>query len=266
MRRSGLAAMMALAAWSAGATAADTPSTTGAKPAAKIDPDHPLAPALEHAYKAREALDALKDYEALFEKRELIDGRLVASKINLKIREKPFSVYLKFQTPNEGREVIYVDGKNEGLLFAHEVGIKSIAGTVSLATNSPRAMEGNKYPLTMIGMRKMLDQVIAQWEAETKFGETEVKYYPDNPKFGEIDFKAIVSTHPQPRKQFKFHMTRLYLEKETNLPFRLEQFGFPQKNDKAPLVVEEYTYTKLKKNLSLTDRDFDTKNPSYAFP
>lgn len=245
--------------------AADAP--TPAKPVpAKINPEHPLAPALDQAYKAREALEAIKDYEAVFEKKELLDKRTpTITKMNLKLREDPFSVYLLYTELNQGREVIYVEGKNNGMLLAHEAGIKSLAGTVPLAVNSERAMEGNRYPVTKIGLRKMLDQVILQWEDEGKFGETEVKYYPNNPKFGEIDFKAIESKHPQPRKQFKFHITRLYIEKETNIPFRVEQFGFPQKGDKTPPLVEEYTYTKLKTNVGLRDLDFDVKNPNYAF-
>lgn len=263
-----LAALLALLMLVAAArqTAADTPATSASvKSPAKINPEHPLAPALDQAYKAREALDAIADYEAFFEKRERIGRRLITSKMNLKVRESPFSVYLLFHEPNEGREVIYVDGKNNGMLMAHETGIKSIVGTVSLAPTSDSAMDGNRYPVTMIGMRKLLEQVISQWEEEGKYGETEVKYYP-GAKLGETEVKAIESKHPQPRKQFKFHMTRLYLDKQTNLPVRVEQYDFPQKGDKSPPIVEEYTYSRLKTNVGLTDRDFDTKNPNYAFP
>jgi len=247
------------------AIASDTP-TDPAKPAPKANPEHPLAPALDLAYGARKTLEGIKDYEAYFEKKELVGKRMVTSKMNLKLREKPFSVYLLFQEPNEGREVIFVEGKNNGMLAAHETGIKAIVGTVSLATNSPEAMDGNRYPISMIGMRKMLDQVIAQWEDESKFGETEVKYYP-NAKLGNgIEVKAIVSQHPQKRKQFNFQKTMLYIDKQTNLPVRLEQYAFPEKaGEKSPLV-EEYNYSKIKTDLSLTDRDFDTKNPNYAFP
>jgi outer membrane lipoprotein-sorting protein len=254
--------------WSAAALPAfDEPKTAAGEPTpSKINPEHPLAPALDMAYKAREALEDVKDYEAHFEKKELLGKQTIHTKMTIKLREDPFSVYLLFHEPNQGREVIYVDGKNNGMLLAHETGIKSLAGTVPLPIHSERAMDGNKYPITMIGIRKLLDQVIAQWEEEGKYGETEVKYYPNNPKFGDIEFKAVESKHPQPRKQFRFHITRLYLEKETNIPFRVEQFGFPQKNDKQPPLVEEYTYTKLKTNVGLEDLDFDVKNPKYAFP
>jgi hypothetical protein len=117
----------------------------------------------------------------------------------------------------------------------------------------------------MIGMRKMLDRVIAQWEHEARYAETEVQYYP-NARLGDLELKAIESKHPQPRKQFKFHMTRLYLHKQSQLPVRVEQYDFPKKNGDSPPLAEEYTYLKLRTNIGLTDHDFDIKNPNYAFP
>lgn len=234
-------------------------------PTAKVHPDHPLAPALEQAYKAREALAAVKDYECLFEKRERFGTRLVTARMTLKLREDPFSVYLFFHDPHQGREVIYVEGRNGGMLLAHEVGIKAFVGTVSRDPDSSDAMKDNRYPITMIGMRKMLERVITQWEEEARYGETEVQYYP-NARLGELELKAIESKHPQPRRQFRFHMTRLYLDKHTHLPVRVEQYDFPKRKGEAPPLAEEYTYLKLRTNIGLTDRDFDTKNPSYAFP
>lgn len=233
--------------------------------AEKIDPQHPLAPAIEHAYKARAALQNVKDYTAVFSRREFVGNGLKASTMNMKFREEPFSVYLQFGKPNEGREVLYVAGKNNNQLWAHDVGVRAIVGTVSLAPNSNSAMDDSRYPITMIGLRTMLERVIAQWEAEGKFGETFVQYYP-NAKLGECECNVIESWHPQPRKQFKFHKTRLFIDKETGLAIRVEQLGFPQKGDKAPPVMEEYTYMSIKTNVGLTDADFDIKNPNYAFP
>lgn len=233
--------------------------------AAKVDPRHPLAPALEHAYAARQKLAEVKDYEALFTKQELVGRRMRATSMKLKLREQPFSVYLQYVTPHQGREVLFVSGRNNNQLLAHETGIKAIAGTVSLAIDSEDAMDGNRYPITMIGMSKLLDQIVAQWESESQYGECNVQYYPDA-KVGDVACKVVESSHPQPRKQFKFQKTRLFINSQTGLPVRVEQYSFPQaEGGKAPLV-EEYTYSQVRTNLGLTDRDFDHKNPNYAFP
>ncbi len=235
-----------------------------AKKSPAIDPEHPLAPALDHAYKARVALAEIRDYSATFSKREFIGGELKTASMNLKLREEPFSVYLHYGKPNEGREVIYVAGRNNNQLFVHETGLSRLVGTISLVPNGEQAMAENRYPITMIGLRGMLDRIIEQWEAEGEFAETNVKYYP-NAKLGKRECRVIESTHPQPRKQFKFQMTRLFIDKELGVAVRVEQYGFPANGGKPPLV-EEYSYLDIQTNLGLKESDFDVKNPNYAFP
>jgi hypothetical protein len=235
-------------------------------PVPPIDKQHPLFLPLQEAYKSRQSLKNVKDYQADFTKKELMGRRLLTTNMNLKLRQEPFSVYLKFVNPNAGREVIYVQGRNKNNLIVHEVGIKSIVGTLELPPTGPDAMADNKYPVTMIGLKTMLDKVIKQWETEGKLGEVKTQKYPDARLPSGEECVAYESLHPTPREEFPYHITRLWIEKKSNLAIRVEQLGFPQRNDKTPPIVEEYTYSKLKVNVSLADRDFDKKNPGYAFP
>lgn len=225
---------------------------------------HPLIPAIRYARGAYDALDQVRDYQARFVKQERLDGALVVQSMDMKFREKPFSVYLKFGPPNVGREVLYVEGKNDGNLFAKDSGIKSLVGTISLDPAGRMAMSGNKYPVTMIGMRKMLDSLIAQWEADRRYSDVAVRYYPDA-KVGEIACKVIESTVPTRRDGAKFHRTRLYLDGENGLPIRVQQYDWPARAGADPPLVEEYSYLELRKNLGLTDADFEVKNPEYGF-
>ena len=156
-----------------------------------------------------------------------MNGKLVKQSMQMRFRDKPFSVYLNFAGDVAGREILFVQGKNGNQIQAHEgSGLKSLVGTVSLATDGVEAMQENRYPITMIGMRKMLETVLAQWQEETKYGEIDVKFYPEA-KLGGRPCQVIESSHPQPRRQFKFHMTRLFIDAQTKLPVRVEQYGFP---------------------------------------
>lgn len=233
-------------------------------PTAAVDEAHPLAPVLKMARESRESLRQVRDYEATFVKRETVGRRVKSATMDMKFRAEPFSVYFFFRGDNEGREVIYMDGRNDNLLLAHEVGLKGLIGTVSLSPTSPEAMGESRHPITRAGILNMLDGVIEQWEQEAKYGEVEVKYYP-NAKLGELECKVIEALHPVPRRQFRFHMTRLYIDKATNIPVRLEQYGFPPKAGAKPTLQEEYTYINLRTNVGLSDLDFDPKNPKYNF-
>lgn len=269
-RKSFRTAVLFAFSWSTTAACAVVAATGGSAfaeedAAGNVPAQHQLVPALEHARAARAAVDEAKDYQAVFSKRERVKGRLGEPQtMHVKIRHEPFSVYLRFIRPHEGREVLYVDGKNGGNLLAHETGIRGLAGTIRLLPTSDRAMAESRFPITMMGMRTLVDGVIAQWEHETQFGETNVKYYPEA-KLGEMECYVIESSHPQPRKQFKYQLTRLYIEKTTRMPVRIEQYGFPTRPGEPPPLMEEYTYSNLRVNAGLADIDFDERNPNYGF-
>ncbi|WP_145029736.1 DUF1571 domain-containing protein [Caulifigura coniformis] len=230
-----------------------------------VDERHPLAPALKLARASRKSLDSVRDYQCVFIKRELLNGAVVTQTMEMKFREEPFSVYLKNQEPNPGREILFVYGQNDNKLLAHEgSGLKSLVGTVPLAIDAPQVRAENRHPITEIGMRKLIDKVIAQWEYEGQFGETNVQYYPDA-KIGGMSCPAIECTHPQPRRQFPFHVTRLYIDAQANLPVRIENYGYPAASGQEPPLVEEFTYVKVRTNVGLANEDFSAKNPAYKF-
>lgn len=242
------------------------PETRVAKRITKgsVGDNHKLIPVLKIARKCQEQLKAIKDYEAMFSKREQVGNQFVSQTIQIKLRERPFSVYLKYVNPHLGREVIYVQGKNDGNLLAHGTGIESIVGTLTLSPTSADAMVENRYPITMIGISNMLDKVTKQWDFESQYDEVEVKYYP-NAKIGRVACKVVETSHPKRRPHFKFHMTRLYVDQKTNLPIRVEQYGFPKKAGAKPPLIEQYTYSALRPNMNLTDRDFDPSNSKYDY-
>lgn len=226
--------------------------------------EHPLAPALRHAQTCVANTAKLSGYECRFIKKEVVGRQTISQTIRMKVRHDPFSVYMNFEEPHAGREVIFVEGRNNNNLLVHEAGFASLIGTLELAPTSSQAMAENRYPITKAGIQKMMEAVIEQWEIETKYGESEVKYFEDA-KIGDVTCRVIESTHPQPRKQFKFHITRVWIDDALGLPVRVQQFGFPAKSGAKPPVIEDYTYSDIKAEVRLTDRDFDTKNPSYNY-
>jgi hypothetical protein len=240
----------------ASAAIAATPSTTAA---------HPLLPAIQIAQGCLTKLQTVTDYEATFFKRERVQGRLIEQTMLLRFRETPFSVYLKFGEPYAGREILYVDGQNNNQLLAHEgSGLRSLVGTVSLAVNSVEATHENRYPITMIGMRQMTQTILQQWQNETPYGEIEVKFYP-SAKLRGRPCKVVESVHPRPRRQFKFHLTRLFVDVETHLPVRVEQYAFPPTTGAEAPIEETYEYANVRINPGFSDHDFSRANREYGF-
>jgi hypothetical protein len=137
-----------------------------------------LGPAIRIARSSLEKLSSVSDYEATFIKKERFGRKVVETPILVKVRHEPFSVYMHFGKPHEGRDVINVEGKNEGRLLAHESGLKSLVGTLSLETDGRRAMEDNHYPITRFGMMFILESVVEQWDTDALLPGVDVAYYP----------------------------------------------------------------------------------------
>ena len=266
LQQSAAAAALALPAWcTVSVFAADesVPKVANRADVTTAGDTQKLAAAIKLARDTQETLKKIKDYEATFTKRELVGKKLLESEMHVKLREQPFSVYIKYQRPHAGREVIYVDGLNKGKLLAHGEGITSIVGTIKLVPTSKDAMEENRYPLTMLGMNNMVAKVVEQWQADVKHDELVVKFFP-NAKMNGVECKVAETSFPKQVTHAKFHLTRLYVAKDSGLPVRVEQFGFPAKADKLP-IIEEYTYSNIKSNPGLSDLDFDPANKAYGF-
>jgi hypothetical protein len=232
--------------------------------------EHPLTPAVRWAKQGVEGVRKMQDYSCDFVKRERIDGVLGENQhLFMKVRHEPFSVYLKFKGPDavKGQEVIYVRDKNEGNLLAHPTGIKKkLVGTVSLKPNSMLAMSGNRYPITEVGILKLVERLIEVGEHDMQYGECEVELFREA-KINDRTATCIQVHHPVPRRNFLFNLARIYVDDELNLPVRYEAYEWPKSNDPdaEPVLLEEYTYYNISINNGFTDADFDVNNPEYDF-
>ncbi len=222
---------------------------------------HALDELLQAAYKAREALKDVQDYSAVFDKREQVGRKLVATKMNLKVRVEPFSVYLKFVEPKAvaGRQVVYVKGSNSNNLLVQEAGYKSILGIQPLLPTGSLAMADNRHPVTMIGLEKMVDLVITQWEADRAHADVSTRVEPDAKLPAGEACTIYESIVPTPRDKVQFHITRLWIDQQTHLAVRVEQLGFPRPGETNTPALEDYTYSKIRTNVGLNDIDFDAK-------
>ncbi len=225
--------------------------------------NHPLMPALRRAYEGMERMKEIRDYTATLVKRERVNGELLpAEYIEIKLRHQPFGVYLYFRSPTEkrGREALYVPTENRGRIVGNAPNI----GTVTLDPNSRRAMEDNRYPIYEIGMLNLVRRLVEVGLSELEYGECEVKFF-ENAKINGRNCTCMQFVHPVPRPEFRYHLARVFIDEENQIPIRYEAYTWPKEKGGKPVLVEEYTYLDVKLNVGLTDRDFSTSNPEYGF-
>jgi len=170
---------------------------------------------------------------------------------------QPFSVYLYFLKPEKvkGREVVFVEGQNDGCLVAHEANFLKIAGAVALRTDSAMAMRGNRYPITEIGLENLVAKLVEKAERDRQYGECTVQF-KQGVKINNRGCTLLEVVHPIRRPHFEFNIARVYIDDELSLPVRYEAYTWPIKPDGQPELQECYTYLNLKVNIGLEDKNF----------
>jgi hypothetical protein len=236
---------------------------------------HPLDEALRMAEASLQNIQRnILDYKCVLIKREQINGKLGHFEyMYTKVRNhkelrgtvtQPFSVYMYFLKPKkvEGREVLYVEGRNRDRLTAHEKSI--FIPTVNLDPNSALAMRGQRYPITDIGIENLVKKLIERGEQEKNSGNCEVNFNY-KAKFNGRPCTVLDIKHPVKKPGLEFFVAQIFIDKELNIPVRYVAYDFPAKAGSPTPILEEYNYTKVKLNVGLKDIDFDTDNPDYNF-
>ena len=238
--------------------------------------EHPFDPLLEIADRSLKFIDEnIVDYQARLTSQVEFGGEIQPEKqLEVKIRhaskagdsETPFSAYTKFLSPKEnaGQEAIWVEGENDGNLIAHTTGLLNVK-RFYLDPAGAIAMEGNRYPIWEIGFRNLLVKMAEIGRADREYEECQVTVHR------QVDINGCICTmleaiHPLQRDHFQFHIARIYIDDERNIPVAYEGYGWPKNPTDEPPLIERYYYTQIQLNVGLKDVDFSCDNPKYKYP
>lgn len=224
-----------------------------ATPAGAMDDSLQILQAMGERYQQ------VTDYTTIFLKQEVVNGSLLPEEFILMKFRKPFSVYMRWlMGPHEGRESLYVRGRYDGKLIGHEGGFFSFI-TLSLDPQDSLAMDGNRYPITEIGIGKLIARVLKDVEK----GNTEkVLRLTDKQTaevFGRRSWMITVQLPNDPRRGFSAPKFNLWIDMENGFPIKAEIFDWDGRK------IESYAYKELELNVGLTENDFDRDYKSYRF-
>ena len=223
--------------------------------------EHPLMPALRIAQEGLEHIDQnIQDYSAILRKQERIDGTLMDEEIAyIKVRNKPFAVYMFFLKPHKGRECLFPNA--DGKLVAMDCGWRRKFGKIPLDPDGTLAMKDQKYPIYKLGIRELTSELITVASQDVKFGECDVQTFQN--VMAKRPVTQIVATHPVKRSNFRYHRAEIFIDNELKIPVRYAAYTWPTAPGQKPQLEEAYTYLNVKINNGFTDADFDPENPNY---
>jgi len=226
----------------------------------------PLSEAVVAAETAFQRISAVPGYVATLHKRELLPGQAspLVQSMQIKLRHQPFSVYLRFTAPQAGREVLFVEGKNRGKLLVHEAsGLASWVGTVQLEPTSDRVLAENRYPITLVGLRNGLWQLLTRWSTLKPLEGWQVEIQ-NEVLVGGVKTRQYAVQQASATPGTAFSRMELNIAPDSELPVRMAGFGPVTGKQPAPLL-EEYRYSDLQTQVRLQDADFDQNNRAYGF-
>ncbi len=224
--------------------------------------EHRLEPALRIARRCLTNIETnIRDYSATLVKRERVAGKLNETEtLSIKVRHQPFSAYTYFKAPGhlQGQEAAYVAGKNGGNMQARGVGLQALVGVVNLNPASPLAMQGQRYPITELGVLNLAKRLIEAAEASKQDHDCEVKFFKDA-KINKRRCTCIQLVHPTRQPQIDVHKALVYFDDELKIPVRYEAYGWPETPGGKPELIEQYTYVDVKLNVGCSDDEFELK-------
>lgn len=219
--------------------------------------------------KGCKAFSKVTDYTAVMHKQERINGRLGdGQEIELKLRHEPFSVYMKWTSGDRGRQLIYVDGQNDGNMLVQPGGIKGrLTGVMSLDPTGTLAMSESRHPVTQAGLLELARTVLNFQRKDLERGTGFTCELRDDETFEDRPCYLYTVVYDSPEVHPEYRKSMLYIDKELSMPICVKNFTWardpnPETIDEDTLV-EFYAYTDLQIRQRLSTADFDQHNSDY---
>lgn len=231
-----------------------TPPPASEKPSSARPLDQPL----QWLEEARQSHKAIRDYTCTLVKQERVQGRLQEQNIILlKVRTQPFSVYMRWLSPQSvaGQEVAFVYGRNNNKMRVHFTrGAKGLVGWKSVDPNDPRVFQHSRHTIYEAGIGNMIEQLIQNLEKDRQLDKTRVRiaeYTYNNRRCYRVEATGTERGPQNPVGRCVF-----FLDKESKLPIRMENYDWPQGDATEGELLEVFSFVDARLNVGLGDADF----------
>ncbi len=200
-------------------------------------------------------------YTARFVRQEMIDGRLRPREEAILKYQRPGRIYLRWIAgPAKGREILFVDGRDDDRILVHQPGIVSGLFTATMAPDSERVLRESRHPVTDVGIGRLIDLIVGN--ARRALGRAELAIEDGGvvEALGRRERRLELRLPPDAGRGYYCYRALISVDLEWSLPVAATIF------DWSGRVVEDYAYRDLRLNAELTALDFDPANPEYRFP
>lgn len=250
------------------------PPTADVQDAAETSDDEAtLRRKVELLQQGREFVQSAGAYTATMLKQEEVQGeRLDEQEVFLKCRQSPFSVYLRWDGGDAGREVLYVEGRDDGKLLGHDGGWKARLPSLTLDPECSLAMRDTRYPVTQAGLVALIDLMTDVHEEDLQTGRFAKCEYGDDSDFDGRPCHAFTTVYTSAETSPDYRKSVTLIDQEWNVPVSTQHYGWPAEGQQiaddeldAATLIESYQFTDVNFEAQITEADFDPEHEDYKF-
>ena len=219
---------------------------------------------------AAPAYARVERYTARFVRQEHVDGTLRPREEVIVKFQRPGRLYMRWVAgPASGRQLLLVEGRDDGRALVHEPGVLSGRFTFLMEPDHRRALRESRYPITEVGLGPLIDRIVQNVRRAQRPGARARGDHGHTDDGRARRVEMLVDRHEvrgpssSPRIEpgaFDAHRAELTIDLATGLIVGVTIFDW---NDR---MVGDYAYRHLRLDAPLTATDFDPENPAYAFP
>ncbi len=206
--------------------------------------------------------ETVVDYTCFFRKQENLFGEMTdVQGADVRFRDEPFSVFMHWtENASKARRVSYIAGKwvsgGQPAAMCEPEGViaRAIVKNILRPIHGSDAKSASRRTIDQFGFENALDLILKYSLIAQQRGELKLSYLGE----GEIDGRptfVIERRLPYTGEggEFPDRVLVCQLDKETLLPVQCTSYA----DDNKQMLLGQYTFTKVKLNIGLTDAHFD---------
>ena len=213
-------------------------------------------------------LDDVDGYTATLTRQERIDGELgPEQRLKLKIQHDPFAVFLRFEAPKPGKEVLYHEGRFENHLLAHNGDwTRRLIPRFKLDPHGAIALADNRHPITEAGLAHLSRKLLHYRRLDLDDPHAETILDRSTDEDGRLWYRSV-HTHSIYTDERPFAYVEIRYSPELMLPLQIESYDWPEPccDLEDVELAERYHYSDVDLDVTFSSLDFDPTNPEYGF-
>ncbi|MGC3970418.1 MAG: DUF1571 domain-containing protein [Pirellulales bacterium] len=233
----------------------------------KVEGDAAIKLCREMLATANQRMSGVQSISAVFQKQERINEKLQPLNVmDVKVRRQPLGIYMQWQLPDAGQQVIWLDGAHDGKMLVSPAGWKrKVVPTVKLAPDDDLAKAVSRRPVTNIGIWNFANRLAALFEEELLKDPAVAVAMTKGHVISGRPCTLFTFEHAKPSHVTLFKQVQIFFDEQLQTPIACEHYRWTDAEGKESHLEESYLYKDLVLNAAVSDADFDHANPALKF-